>query len=210
MASSTKVVSAGMKLPIALGCLLVATTAAAAEEPARTAPVRLGEPGSVAIGIDGALGAPSPRGESGYAGAGSDLVIRPQLDVFVTKSLSIGGQLPLEYRLPTGENKPASHLAATFPTLRAGYLLPLSRKIAFWPGMRVGCDAVTMTGSGVGRCEPEGMWMGVDTRIAIEVVPHAFMTLTPVVAQFNFDRERRTDSFGGFWLQSMVGASGVF
>jgi hypothetical protein len=199
-----------MKLPIVVGCLLVATTASAAEEVARTGPMRLGEAGSVAVGIEGSLGTPSSRGEQGYAGAGSDLVLRPQLDVFVTRSLSIGGSLPLELRVPTGENRPASYLAATFPSLRAGYLLPISRRIAFWPGLRVGCDAVTATGSAVGQCSAEGLWAAVDTRIAFEVVPHAFITLTPIVAQFNFERERRTDSFGGFWLQSAVGASGVF
>jgi hypothetical protein len=162
--------------------VLLASSAARAQEPTATSEARFGRSGVLAIsgdfqaGVRGLLfSAPTGRDPDGLF----EVTLAPAVDYFVADHVSIGGQVVIVYAR-TGPAK----LTAFGLGPRVGYEFAVSDRVSFWPKVsivyttaNVDSGASTLGGS----VTFDGWSLGADlyAPFVFHVAPHFFVGLGP-------------------------------
>ena len=123
----------------------------------------------------------------------------------------MGASLPLEYHQPTGRESSNGWLGASFPILRAGYLLPISSRVQLWPGVQFGCGPGAAPGAFAPKCMSSELWTAVDARLMFELFPRVYASVSPLVARVYFGRDHDVGgTLGPVYLGSNAAISAVF
>lgn len=161
---------------LSFAVLSLVSPAAAQEPSASTSETVLGRPGTIVldrlVGVEaggvllqssgvGALGATYSVGPIAFghvdARSGTStsyatsVSARPSLDVFVTRRLTLGGELVLGYAASGSDDETSSFSTETWSVgaaPRVGVYVPISEVVALWPRLSVGATYLTGSSSG--------------------------------------------------------------
>jgi hypothetical protein len=194
------------RIALALALLVIPSTALAQKDepsaPANAPRARLGEAGTFAISVDASIA-------SSYSSSGSDLVLKPQLDVFVASHLSVGAAVPAALHIPTGRNERSAELSGGPLGLRVGGFFRLSRHVAFWPSAQVGCGSPYYITPGFAPvCRKETLSIGIDPKLVIDPLPYVFLSVSPLSTTFYPGADMGEGTIGPAWITSSIALGG--
>ncbi|HEU5060310.1 MAG TPA: hypothetical protein VFU21_27455 [Kofleriaceae bacterium] len=193
-------------LATALASALALLPAAAAAQDAAPANT-MGQPGQIAIHGDFQLSFVYQTGSAPDGAEDPDSVtnitLAPAADFFVTRGLSVGGQLVFAHT-SQGDNFSADGYGAA---PRIGYFAGLGPKVGVWPIVSVGYIHTSVDAGDLGEASGYEVILQAFAPLLFQPVDHFFLGIGPVfqtdlVSKVEDEDATKTTAFG---LQTIVG-----
>ena len=161
----------------------LAPGASQAPLPPPAADIGFGTPGQIVVSDDMQMTLRRRRQtNTGMTYDTTSVQLRPALDYFVARNLSIGGQLRIEYA--AGDNGVDTTITTIGLVPRIGYNLALSPTTSIWPRVGLGYIHTSYDNGGSGAYNFSGYTVTLDVFVPLvfQPVPHFFLGGGPFAA----------------------------